>query len=302
MNRLALQFAADLHLKQYADNSIQNHRLDLLRFKEWLEPREQADLAGLQRLTTEDLGQYRSLLTGRLKPRSVNRHLSTLKLFFRFLETSGLISANPMDRVSYPKFWMDLPAMLTPGEVGALLAAPDDSHYLGKRDRAILELLYSSGLKLQEMIALDVDAVQLDLRFVRIGGKRERMVPLTESAAQRLGRYIESGRPGRLLNAQDPCLFPGRNGTRISRVGVWKLIKKYAQRAGIGKNFNARSLRHAFAMHLILGGMDLDAIKVLFGNRELEAAALYAHVNSPDFRAAYQTYHPLAQSGETAAP
>ena len=296
MNRLILQFTADLHLKSYSENSIQNHRLDLLRFKEWLEPREMADLDGLRRITTEEMVQYQAHLSHRLKPRSVNRHLSSLKLYFRFMELSGLISANPMDRVIYPKFWTDLPAMLTPGEVGALLEAPDESHYLGLRDRAMLELLYSSGLKLNELTALNADSVQLNLRFVKLMGKRERMVPITDRAGLLLGRYMETARLARLLHPQEPCLFPGRNGTRISRIGVWKLIKKHALQAGIDKNFNARTLRHAFAIHLILGGMDLDAIKFLFGYQELEATALYAHVNSPDFRRAYRAYHPLAAS------
>ena len=296
MNRLILQFTADLHLKRYSENSIQNHRLDLLRFKEWLEPREMADLDGLRRITTEELVQYQAHLSRRLKPRSVNRHLSSLKLYFRFMEVSGLISTNPMDNVIYPKFWTDLPAMLTPGEVGALLEAPDESHYLGLRDRAMLELLYSSGLKLNELTALDADSVRLDLRFVKLMGKRERMVPITDRAGSLLTRYMETARPARLLYPEEPCLFPGRNGTRISRVGVWKVIKKHARHAGIDKNFNARTLRHAFAIHLILGGMDLDAIKFLFGYRELEATALYAHVNSPDFRRAYRAFHPLAAS------
>ena len=120
------------------------------------------------------------------------------------------------------------------------------------------------------------------------------MVPLTDKAAALLKRYMKESRLGRVRHPDDPCLFPGRNGTRISRVGVWKLIKKHAATAGIAKNFNPRALRHAFAMHLILGGMDLDGIKFLFGYRQLEAAALYEHVNAPDFRQAYQTYHPSA--------
>ena len=294
MNRLALQFAAELHLKQYSQNSIQNHRLDLLRFKEWLDARDQGQLEGLRRLAPADLKEYQAHLAARLKPRSIARHLSTLKLFFRHLETSGLLPVNPMDQVVFPKYWMELPTMLTPGEVGKLIEAPDEAHYLGLRDRAMLELLYSSGLKLHELIGLDVGALELELGFLRIQGKRERMVPVTERAAVILKRYLETNRPGRLLNAEDPCLFPGRNGTRISRVGVWKLIKKYAAQAGIEKNFNARTLRHAFAIHLILGGMDLDEIKFLFGYRDLEATTLYSHVNSPDFSDAYAAYHPLA--------
>ncbi|MBI3993912.1 MAG: tyrosine-type recombinase/integrase [Candidatus Lambdaproteobacteria bacterium] len=300
MKRLILQFTADLHLKRYSQNSIQNHRLDVLRFQDWLEPQGAADIAGLQGATRDTVLVYQGELARRLKPRSVNRHLSSLKLFFRFLEEAGLLPLNPMDNLTYPKLLPQLPTMLLPGEVGALLEAPNEAHYLGLRDKAMLELLYSSGLKLNELLGLDVGSLQLDAGLVRVSGKRERVVPVTEPAQAVLRRYLDEARPGRLLHPDDPCLFPGRNGRRISRVGVWKMIKKHAAAAGIHKNFNPRTLRHAFAMHLILGGMDLDGIKLLFGYRQLEATAIYAHVNTPDFRDAYRAYHPL--TGPPAGP
>jgi integrase/recombinase XerD len=196
--------------------------------------------------------------------------------------------------VVFPKLVPHLPTMLLPSEVAGLLDAPDESHYLGLRDKAMLEVLYSTGVKLNELIALDTASLELELSYVQVNGKRKRMVPLTDRAVGLLRRYLAECRPQRVLHPGEPCLFPGRNGTRISRVGVWKLIKKYAQKAGIQRNFNPRTLRHAFAIHLILGGMDLDAIKFLFGYKKLEAAALYSHVNTPDFKAAYQAYHPIA--------
>jgi integrase/recombinase XerD len=294
MNRLILQFSADLHLQRYAENSVQNHRLDMLRFQDWLDARNRGAEEEVARLTSADLTEYQGHLAKRLKPRSVARHLSSLRLFFRFMESAGLLAANPMESVTFPRFWSDLPNLLTAGEVAALIDAPEESHYLGLRDRAMLELLYSSGLKLHELIALNVDALQLELGFVRVAGRRERMVPLTPRCVEILARYLAESRPKRVLYAEEPCLFPGRNGTRITRIAVWKLIKKYAQQAGIQKNFNARTLRHAFAMHLILGGMDLDAIQLLFGYKSLEATSLYAHVNQPDFQATYHERHPLA--------
>lgn len=295
MKRLLLQFTAHLHLQSYSQNSIQNHRLDVLRFLDWLEEEGRGDTDGLRALSRDDILTYQQLLGRRLKPRSVNRHLSSLKLLFRFLEDAGLIGNNPMDNITFPKVLPELPTMLLPGDVSALLDAPSEGHYLGLRDKAMLELLYSSGLKLNELIALDVGALELDAGLVRVGSKRERIVPLTDTARELLRRYLAETRSGRLLDPEDPCLFPGRNGRRISRVGVWKMIKKYANQAGIRKNFNPRSLRHAFAIHLILGGMDLDGIKLLFGYRQLEATAIYAHVNAPDFRKAYAAYHPLTR-------
>ena len=294
MNRLVLQFTAQLHLKRYSENSIQNHRLDLLRYKSWLEEQELATLPKIQALTSNDILAYQGFLARRLKTTSINRHLSSLRLFFRFLEDSGLIGNNPMDQVVFPKTMPHLPTMLLPGEVTALLESPDESHYLGLRDKAILETLYSTGIKLNELLALNVSSLDLELSSVKIAGKRARVVPLTDQAVALLRRYLKEARSRRVLHPEEPCLFPGRNGTRISRVGVWKLIKKHAENAGIKRNFNPRTLRHAFAIHLILGGMDLDAIKFLFGYKKLEATALYAHVNTPNFRAAYQAYHPMA--------
>lgn len=295
MNRLILQFTAQLHLDRYAENSVQNHRLDLQRFRAWLERDGRvATLDDLTAVGRQDILDYQGQLAQRLKQRSVNRHLSSLRLFFRFLQTNGLIEASPLDGLVFPKIIPGLPTLLLPGEVTALVEAPQESHYLGMRDRAMLELLYSTGMKLHELIRLNVEDLLMDTALVRIRGRRERLVPLTDKAVALLRRYLADARPGRLLHPEDPCLFPGRGGTRITRMGVWKLVKKYAKAAGIEKNFNPRTLRHAFAIHLILGGMDLSGIKLLFGYKQLEATALYAHVNAPDFRAAYFAYHPLA--------
>lgn len=299
MNRLQLQFTAYLHLNKYSESSIQNHRLDILRFKDWLDGRGITEPSRLRELAPEDIMAYQKHLAGRLKARSINRHLSSLRIFFRFLEKEGLIARNPMDNVVFPKSMTSLPTMLLPGEVAALLDAPSNEHYLGLRDKAMLELLYSTGLKLNELIGMNVADLELDMGYAKVTGSRSRMVPLTSKAVELLRRYLAECRPARILHPDEPCLFPGRNGTRISRVGVWKLIKKYAEQVGIRKNFNPRSLRHAFAIHMILGGMDLDGIKFLFGYKKLEAAALYSHVNTPDFVEAYREFHPLA--GEPAA-
>lgn len=294
MNRLVLQFTAYLHINQYSQNSIQDHRLDLQRFINWLETRDVTEVEQLRGLSRDDLLAYQGHLAQRLRPRSVNRHLSTLRILFRFLEEQQLIDANPMEHISFPKLMPSLPTMLLPGDVTALLDAPQESHYLGLRDRTLMEVLYSAGLKLHELIQLNLSDLELEVGVLRVRGRRERLVPLTARSVGLMRRYLEEARKHRLLNPEDPCLFPGRNGTRISRVGVWKLIKKYARTAGIQKNFSPRNLRHAFAIHMILGGMDLDGIKRLFGYKQLEATALYAHVNAPDFRAAYQAYHPSA--------
>ena len=225
MNRLILQFTAQLHVNGYATNSVQNQRLDIVKFQGWLAEQEKAHLGGLQSLGGDDVKAYQAFLALHLKQRSINRHLSSLRLFFGFLEEAGMLETNPLDTVVFSKTLPTLPEMLLPGEVTALLEAPRDSHYLGQRDRAILELLYSSGLKLHELIGLDVDSLHLELGFLTVGGKRERMVPVTERAAALLRRYLAEHRPGRLRNPEDTCLFPGRDGGRITRVGIWKMMQ-----------------------------------------------------------------------------
>ena len=199
MNRLILQFTAQLHIDRYAENSVQNHRLDLQQFQAWLERDGTiATLDDLKAVGRDGILHYQGQLAQRLKQRSVNRHLSSLRLFFRFLQTQGLIEFSPLDGLVFPKIIPGLPTLLLPGEVAALVEAPQDSHYLGLRDRAMLELLYSTGMKLHELIHLNVDDLQLDTALVRIRGRRERLVPLTDKAVALLRRYLTETRSGRL--------------------------------------------------------------------------------------------------------
>ena len=174
----------------------------------------------------------------------------------------------------------------------SLLESPSLDHYLGLRDRAMLELLYSSGLKVKELLGLDIEDLFLDLEFLKIRSKRERMVPITKKAVQVLCKYLSGAREQRLLNPNDPCLFPGRNGTRLTRVGFWAVIKKHAKRSGINSRINPRILRHSFAVHLLQNGIDLSDIKELFGYVSLDATLQYAHINRPDFVKVYHELHP----------
>jgi integrase/recombinase XerD len=159
----------------------------------------------------------------------------------------------------------------------------------------MLELLYSSGLKVNELLGLDVEDLFLDLEFLKVRSKRERMVPMTSTAVEVLRPYLDQARAGRLLHPEDSCLFPGRNGTRMSRVGFWSMIKKHAFRAGITSHINPRILRHSFAVHLLQNGIDLTDIKQLFGYVSLDATLQYAHVNRPDFFKVYHEHHPRGE-------
>ncbi len=279
--------------RRYATNSLQSHRLDVQRFLKWLVPEGTEPLPLLQRLQPEDLDRYRQDLESVYRPRTIARHFSSLKLFLDFWMQQGVLPRNPVHQVRLPQIEPDQPPdMLEPHEVQALLEAPPLSHYLGLRDRTMLELLYSSGLKVNELLGLNVDDVYLELRFIKVRRKTERMVPITDEAASLLERYLADARDARVLSPADPCLFPGRNGTRISRMGFWAMVRKHAKRAGIQRPLNPRLLRHSFAMHLLQNGMDLTDLRELFGFVSLDATLQYQFVNRPDYTEEYHRYHP----------
>ena len=297
MQQLVSEFLDSLKNKKYSPNSIQGHRLDLRKFLKWLKVDEnnydsQELLEKIRNLNLEDLETYLNYLRQSYKPRTLARHTSTLKLFLDNLELQGLIKKSPAHQLRFPEIMPDAPEILSPGEVVALLESPSLDHYLGLRDRAMLELLYSSGLKVNELLGLDIEDLFLDLEFLKIRSKRERMVPITKKAIQVLRKYLSGAREQRLLNPNDPCLFPGRNGTRLTRVGFWAMIKKHAQRSGINSRINPRILRHSFAVHLLQNGIDLSDIKELFGYVSLDATLQYAHINRPDFVKVYHELHP----------
>ncbi len=297
MQQLVSEFLDSLKNKKYSPNSIQSHRLDLRKFLKWLKVDEnnydsQELLEKIRNLNLEDLEIYLNYLRQSYKPRTLARHTSTLKLFLDRLELQGLIKKSPAHQLRFPEVMPDAPEILSPEEVVALLESPSLDHYLGLRDRAMLELLYSSGLKVNELLGLDIEDLFLDLEFLKIRSKRERMVPITKKAVQVLRNYLSGAREQRLLNPNDPCLFPGRNGTRLTRVGFWAMIKKHAQRSGVNSRINPRILRHSFAVHLLQNGIDLSDIKELFGYVSLDATLQYAHINRPDFVKVYHELHP----------
>ena len=297
MSQLVSEFLSSLKNKKYSPNSIQSHRLDLSKFIKWLKVDEenhdsQEVTEKISSINLDDLETYINYLRQSFKPRTVARHISTLKLFFDYLELHGLIKKSPAHQLRFPEVLPDAPEILTPEEVLALLESPSLDHYLGLRDRAMMELLYSSGLKVSELLGLDVEDLFLELEFLKVRSKRERMVPITIKAVQVLQKYLTEARENRLLVPNDPCLFPGRNGTRMTRVGFWAMIKKHAKRSGINSHINPRILRHSFAVHLLQNGIDLSDIKELFGYVSLDATLQYAHINRPDFVKVYHELHP----------
>ncbi len=278
VNRLILQFSAWMEVVGYAANSLQSHQLDAKGFMDWLETESKSTPVELKTLKHGDLHRYCTHLSGRLKPRSVGRHVASLRLFFRFLQAHQLIKHNPALRLHAPALPPEPPQLLRDQQVRLLLDTPNLHNAKGLRDAALLELLYRCGLKLHELTALNQEDVLLSARALRVGGKKARLIPLSVETCELLKRYLGEARPQLIKEGEAAWLFPGIGGKRLERIGVWRLVKRYATKTGIASQLTPRTLRHASAAHLLADGVELDAIKRLFGYKRRESTAIYAHI------------------------
>lgn len=225
-------------------------------------------------------------------PATVARRLAALRSFYRFLTREGRVPADPTEDVAAPKRGERLPKVLSVEEVVRLLEQPDPSTPEGLRDRAALELLYSSGLRVSELVGLDVGDVDLEAELVRVVGKgnRERVVPLGTHAVRALETYLKLGRP-HLARSAGP-LFVGRAGRRLSRQWVWALLRRYARAAGITRRVTPHVLRHSFATHLLEGGADLRSVQELLGHANIATTQVYTHLSRPHLREVFDRSHP----------
>lgn len=227
-----------------------------------------------------------------LKPTTVARRLAAVRSFYRFLVRERSVSVDPTEDVTSPKRGERLPKVLSVEEVGWLLAQPDPRTPEGLRDRAILELLYGCGLRVSELVGLDVGDVDLEAELVRVLGKgdRERVVPLGSYAVRALQAYLQLARPR--LAGRSQALFVARSGGRLSRQWVWKLLRRYAHKAGIARAVTPHVLRHSFATHLLEGGADLRSVQELLGHASVSTTQVYTHVARPHLVEVFERSHP----------
>jgi integrase/recombinase XerD len=228
------------------------------------------------------------------KPRSTARQLSSFRRFFRYIMREGLRDTDPTADIDMPRIGRSLPKTLTEDEVDALLQAPNTDEPLGHRDRAMLELLYATGLRVSELISLRQSQVNFNQGVLRIIGKggRERLIPLGEEAQRWLKDFIDSPRMEILLERQTDFLFPTRRGDSMTRQAFWHIIKRYAQKAGINKKLSPHSLRHAFATHLLNRGADLRVVQLLLGHSDLSTTQIYTHVARERLKDLHGQHHP----------
>jgi integrase/recombinase XerD len=238
----------------------------------------------------------RQQMTRGLSPRSVARTVAAVRGFYRFLVLDQQLGGSPADDLQPPRAWPALPTFLSIAEVDTLIAQPDVSEPRGLRDRAMIELLYATGLRVTELVGVRLADLHLDEHYLTCIGKgsKERLVPIGEQASDWVRKYQADGRPHLLKRRASPRLFLNARGGPLSRVGFWKILKQYGRRAGLPPSLSPHVLRHSFATHLLERGADLRAIQLMLGHADLSTTQIYTHVLEARLRAVYDRFHPRA--------
>lgn len=278
--------------KGLSRNSVQAYERDVRKLAAHLK----AGRTPLDRITEETLtGFIRRQSQSGLSARSLARLISALRSFFRFLVLGGFLKKDPSARLTTPSTWLALPKFLTVEEVEALLKTPDAKKPHGVRDRAMLEVLYGSGLRVSELATLKIAEVNLGDGFLVCRGKggKERIVPLGRSACDAVGRYLAEVRP--LIDAEErEEMFLSRRGRPFTRQGLWKLLRRHAVEAGLGAKISPHVLRHSFATHLLERGADLRSVQLMLGHSQITTTQIYTHVSRERLRRVYDKFHPRA--------
>ena len=272
------------------ENTITAYESDLADFAQWL---DEAGIA-LDRVEGSDLARYTSHCTNKkLKATSIGRRLSTIRQYYRFLLEEGLVKADPTRDLTTPKRGKYLPEVLSHEEVDRLLASPNISTPMGIRDKAMLELLYATGLRVTELVGLNMTNLNLHVGYLICRGKgdKERLVPMGESSRRWVKEYIDLVRPSLVKSASD-VLFCSNRGGAMSRQNFWYMIKRYALSAGIFKSISPHNLRHSFATHLLNGGADLRSVQMMLGHADISTTQIYTHVTSTRLKKIHEQYHP----------
>lgn len=258
-------------------------------------------VVSLEQVDRRIIRDYISWLMGKdIARASIARKLSAIRSFYRYLMREELLTENPLENASSPKLDRRLPSFLTVKEIEQLLETPDLSTPQGQRDLALIELLYASGIRVSELVSLNVEQLDLDTREIRVLGKgsKERMVLMGEPAARAMRTYLSRGRPVLLGEKRSTALFINRDGKRIPARRVQKILVKYAGLAGIDKRVHPHKLRHSFATHLLDKGADLRVVQELLGHADLSSTQIYTHVTRSQARKVYLSAHPLAREEE----
>jgi integrase/recombinase XerC len=297
-NKYIKHLEAEQNVSPY---TIRNYTTDLCgseRVKGFFTFLKEKDIDSPGKVDRTILRDYLAYLVGQgIVKASIARKLSAIRSFYRYMVQEGILESSPVEKTSSPKLDKRLPEFLALDEVERLLNAPDLSTPKGRRDRALLELLYASGLRVSELVRLDLGEVNLDTGEIRVWGKgsKERMVLMGKPASEAVSNYLEQGRPKLLGEKRTNALFINRYGQRLPERRVQKMLEDYAKKAGIEKRVHPHMLRHTFATHLLDGGADLRVVQELLGHAQLSSTQIYTHVTKGQARKVYLSAHPMAK-------
>ncbi len=293
MEQLLTQFVDYLALERgLAQNSIDAYQRDVARYLKFLADRGTGDATQGTQDDVLDL-LYRLRDCG-LQATSLARNLSAIRTFYRFLTAEGLAQSDPTQYLEPPKLGRKLPSVLNPWEMERLLDQPDVTKPLGIRDRAMLELLYATGLRVSELLTLRCSHLLFKEGLVRTFGKgsKERLVPIGQKAIEWVTRYLTDVRLGLSKGGSQGVLFLNRRGQPMSRMGFWKILRRYVRMAGIEKKVSPHTLRHSFATHLLEGGADLRAVQEMLGHADISTTQIYTHLDREYLKEVHRTFHP----------
>lgn len=296
MQELFVKYRNYLEVEKNASRyTVRNYTTDLTDFFVFLRSRGTLSLRDIDRNVLRDY--LADLMERGFVKRSIARKLSAVRSLFRYLIREELVQTNPVKNTTSPRLDRRLPEFLTADEMARIIESPDISNPFGQRDRALLELLYASGLRVSELVGLNVENVDMDTREIRVWGKgsKERITLMGEPALKALQAYLTEGRQSLSGKKATNALFINRYGTRLTERSVQELLDKYAQAVGIAKKIHPHMVRHTFATHLLDGGADLRVVQELLGHASLSSTQIYTHVSKSQARKVYMSSHPLAK-------
>ncbi len=274
-------------------NTVESYKRDINQYITYLNRCGVTDISGsvksnvlMYLLELKDMGKATS---------TISRTLASLRSFYMFLVQNGVMEENPTTNLEAPRVEKKLPRILTGEQVELLMEQPSDADHKGIRDRAMLEVLYAAGIRVSELINLNVGDVNLFMGFIRCAGeKKERIIPIGNKAIDALGKYIEKARPYMIRRPDERALFVNCSGARLSRQGFWKIVKYYRQKAGIETEITPHTLRHSFAAHLLENGADLHSIQEMMGHADISSTQVYSNLVNKRIKDVYLKAHPRA--------
>lgn len=282
-----------VNIKHASANTVSSYMRDIRQFSVYV---SQHLGCGLEDLDRDEINGFLNWLTANGKsPATVSRFLASLKSFYTFCVSEGLMEHNPVYRIQVAKAEKKLPQILTGKEVELLLSQPQCTDMKGYRDKAMLELLYATGIRVSELISLNVTDVSIPGGFIKCSSNGKlRIIPMYPAAIKILNEYIHNVRPQMIADPEEPSLFVNLSGERMSRQGFWKIIKHYQQMAQIDKDITPHTLRHSFAAHLLENGADLHSIQEMLGHSDISSTQIYTQVIKQNLKSVYQKFHPKA--------